>query len=109
MVFEVGIYSQATVGLYGDLAVLGICFVAGMALGEIGRGLLGFFTSTGLALVIIFFLTVLPALDGAVPPPGDQVMISLWLSIIVKLIFPAQFMAFLVASLIGAAVGERYR
>lgn len=109
MIFEIGIYQQATASLYSDLAVLGICFVAGMALGEIGRGLVGFFISTGIALLIIFFLTVLPALNGAVTPPGDQVMIALWLSIIVKMIFPAQFIAFLVASLVGAGVGERFR
>ena len=109
MIFEIGIYQQATATLYSDLAVLAVCFVAGMALGEIGRGLLGYFSSTGLALLLVFFLTVLPALDGTVAPPGDQVMIALWLSIIVKMIFPAQFIAFLVASLLGAAVGERFR
>lgn len=109
MIFEIGIYQQATANLYSDLAVLAICFVAGMAIGEIGRGLIGFFVSTTIALFLIFLLTVLPALDGVVTPPGDQVMISLWLSIIVKMIFPAQFIAFLVASLVGAGVGERFR
>jgi len=109
MIFEMGIYQQATPTVYDDLAVMGICFAAGIAMADIGRGLMGYFFSTGIALVLIFFLTVLPALNGTVTPPGDQVMISLWLSIIAKMIFPIQFLAFLVASLLGSAFGERYR
>ena len=107
-VYMRAIYQQASTSLYDYLVVIGICIVAGIALADLGRALLAYLTSIAAAMAIVFFLTVLPALDGAVMPPGDQTVVALWISILAKMIFPAQFISFLVASLIGSLIGERY-
>ncbi len=107
-VFLRAIYTQASAGLLDDVIVIGICLVAGTALRDIGKIILGYFIAIPGGMLLVFFLTILPALNGTIPPPSDQLLISLWISILVKMIFPIQFLAFLVASVIGSLIGERY-
>ena len=75
---------------------------------ELGRAILGYFLAIPLGTALVFFLTILPALDGTIGPPGDQLLITLWLSIIIKMIFPVQFLVFLFGSVIGSIIGEYY-
>lgn len=75
---------------------------------DLGKVVIGYFAALGLGIVLVFLLTTLPALNGTVPPPSDQVVMVLWISIIVKLVFPVQLLLFLVGSVIGSAIGEHY-
>jgi len=59
-------------------------------------------------MILTLVFVALPALNGAVPPPGDQVVLSLWISIVFKMIFPMQFLLFLVGTVLGSFIGERY-
>lgn len=107
-VFLQAIYQRASPSVLDDAIVLVICIVAGAALMELGRAILGYFLAIPLGMALVFFLTTLPALDGTIGPPGDQLLITLWLSIIIKMIFPVQFLVFLFGSVIGSIIGEYY-
>ena len=107
-VFLQAIYQRASPNVLDDAIVLVICIVAGAALMELGRAILGYFLAIPLGMALVFFLTILPALDGTIGPPGDQLLITLWLSIIIKMIFPVQFLVFLFGSVIGSIIGEYY-
>ncbi|MBO0888571.1 hypothetical protein J2P12_05665 [Candidatus Bathyarchaeota archaeon] len=101
-------YQHASLTPYDDIAAFAVCIVAGTALVDLGRVVLAYFITVPLSMAIVFFFAALPALDGQIGPPADQVVVILWLSIIVKLIFPVQLILFLIGSVIGAGIGEHY-
>ncbi|HYY91442.1 MAG TPA: hypothetical protein VE955_05580 [Candidatus Dormibacteraeota bacterium] len=107
-VYLQAIFQRAALTLFDDLAVFAICIIAGTALLDLARVILGYFATVAVSMILVFIFTALPALDGSIAPPADQTIVTLWISIIVKLIFPAQLLLFLVGSVIGAAIGEHY-
>ena len=90
----------------------GLGFLVSLAAGaitlDIGKAILGYILAMILAVSILFFLSIVPALTGAIQPPGDVFVETLWISIIFRIVLPFQFMLFLVGAVIGAIAGENY-
>jgi hypothetical protein len=98
--------TTATAVDYGIIFV--ICLIGGAVSIELGKAVGSYLVAILIGITLLFFLAATPTLDGTVPPPGDQFLLSLWIGIIFRLIFPIQFIAFLVASIVGAIIGEHY-
>lgn len=107
-VYLQAIYQRASLTLADDVVAFAICIIAGALLVDLGRAVLGYFIAIPAGMILTLVFVALPALDGAIPPPGDQVVLSLWIEIVFKLIFPAQFLLFLVGAVLGSFIGERY-
>jgi hypothetical protein len=107
-VYLQAIYQRASTTLLDNVIAFLICIVAGIALMDLGKAILGYFAVLPTSMILVFLIVALPALDGTVAPPGDSVIATLWLSIIIKLVFPAQMLLFLVGAVIGSYIGEKY-
>jgi hypothetical protein len=98
--------TTATTVDYGIIFV--ICLLGGAVSIELGKAIGSYLVAIIIGMTILFFLAATPILDGTIPSPGNQFFLSLWIGIIFRLIFPFQFIAFLMASIIGAIIGEHY-
>jgi len=74
---------------------------------EIGKALLGFFGAMGVAVTIMIALSSSPALS-TLSPQGGAFIQSLMILIILRSTFPIPFIAYLVTSMFGALLGDRY-
>ena len=99
-------------GVFPSPLDFGIFFGFGLAvgaiIGEFQRTIFGCLLAFGAGVLLVFVLGSVPALNGTVPPPGDQAIYTIWLVIIFKAIFPLPFTISLVGSLIGVGLGETY-
>jgi hypothetical protein len=98
--------TTATAVDYGIIFI--ICLLGGAVSIELGKAVGSYLVAIIIGMTILFFLAATPTLNGTIPSPGDQFLLSLWIGIIFRLIFPIQFIAFLVASIVGAIIGEHY-
>jgi hypothetical protein len=83
-----------------------ICVMGGALMLEVGKALLGFLSSMGLAIGILIMLSSAP-MSGLTATGGDFIQ-SLMITIILRSTFPFPFITFLVGSMIGSLLGERY-
>lgn len=96
--------------LLGPVEIVSIAMVSalGAALfSDVARAILAYFVSMLTGFVTVYLLAILPSLTGAVG--ADAALLQqLWIGIMVRALFPFPVMGFLVASLIGGVLGERY-
>ena len=85
-----------------------ICFMAGTITGDLGRALLSYLASIALGTFVLLMLLTFPASATSLPAPGGLLFTSLWVTIVFLAVFPLPFVGYLVATIIGAAVGEKY-
>lgn len=83
-----------------------ICVMGGALMLEVGKALLGFLSSMGLAIGILIMLSSAP-MSGLTATGGDFIQ-ALMITIILRSTFPFPFITFLVGSMIGSLLGERY-
>ena len=84
-----------------------VCLIGGALMREIGKALLGFFGAMGVAVTIMIALSSSPALS-TLSPQGGAFIQSLMILIILRSTFPIPFIAYLVTSMFGALLGDRY-
>jgi hypothetical protein len=84
-----------------------ICVMGGALMMEVGKALLGFLSAMCIAIGILIALSSLPTLSG-LSPAGVDFIQSLMITIILRSTFPLPFITFLVGSMIGSLLGERY-
>ena len=61
-----------------------------------------------LGISLLLVMLTLPAFLGTIPPPGDVVVTNLWIIIVFDSLFPFALLGFLLATFLGASLGERY-
>ncbi len=107
-VFAQALYQRSALTIFDQAAAFAICLVAGALITDIGKAILAYLGAMAIGLLLLFSIVTLPVTFGMIPPPGDVIVTALWVSIIFKAIFPFTFIAFLIASIIGAGLGETY-
>lgn len=98
-------------GLLGPLELILLAAVSGLGgvlFADLGRAILGYFASIVTAYAIVYLLAILPSLIGMVTGVDAFFLQELWIGIMVRALFPFPFIGLLVASVLGAALGERY-
>ncbi len=73
---------------------------------DVAKGLIGYLASFGLAVGLLVTLSSLPTLS--LTTAGGDFIQTLMITIIVRSTFPFPFIGFLIGSMLGAAIGERY-
>jgi hypothetical protein len=107
-VFAQAIFQRGTATIW-DLAILMAISVAAGAMSiDFGKAVLSYFMAMTIGITLLLILSILPALTGVIPPPGDSLLITLWVSVIFKLIFPIPLFLLFLSTLVGAAIGEHY-
>jgi len=89
------------------LIIFFLCLIAGALMQDIAKALLGFFTAMAVAIAILIGVSSVPAFS-ALSPEGGTFIESLMIVIIFQSTFPIPFITYLVASMIGALLGDRY-
>ncbi len=92
---------------YEQGLAIGICFVAGALIGDIGRSLAGFIASIITTFVILIFLATESVSVAYLSPTGVAIMQRVLLIAIFRETFPFPTILSIAASLIGSMVGER--
>jgi len=88
--------------------VVGICFVAGMLIGDAGRGLAGYIAAILATVAMVTVVSSLPITTQYLSTDGVSILQRIFLIAILRETFPFPVILSLAASLIGALVGERY-
>lgn len=107
-VYAQALLRRSTLTVFDHAAVFAICLAGGAIMIDFGRALLGYMAASTIGMVLLFTLVTLPMSLGTIPYPGDITVTTLWISIIFKAVFPFPFVVYLVASFIGAGIGESY-
>ena len=87
---------------------MAISVAAGAICIDFGKAVLSYFFAMTIGMSLLLILAILPALTGVIPPPGDSLLITLWVSVIFKLVFPIPLFVLFLSSIAGAAIGEHY-
>ncbi len=85
-----------------------VCLMAGAVLIDIGKALIGYVAAMALAIGIVFTLATLALSLWSLPIVDGIVLTSLWITILFRSVFPFPFLVYLIASIIGGVIGERY-
>jgi len=99
---------RAYMTLFDYGLVLIICFVAGAIIMDVGRALLGYVAAMAVGTILLTVILIYPATSSLIPYPGNILIPSLWITTIFTAVFPFPFIGYLVATIVGATVGERY-
>jgi hypothetical protein len=81
---------------------------AGAVIQDFSKAIFGYIGAMIIGMTILFVLAILPVLTGVVVPPGDQFLITLWISILIQQTFPAAILLCFAGSLVGAGLAEHY-
>ena len=85
-----------------------ICVLAGAVTIDLGRALASYLGAMALGISLLLVMLTLPAFLGTIPPPGDVVITNLWIIVVFDSLFPFPLLGFLLATFLGASVGEQY-
>lgn len=107
-VYAQALYQRAYLTLFDYGLVLAVCIIAGAIINDFARALLGFVAAMIIGMAILFILTTLPALTGQVSVGTSDVIFSIWTVIVFTSVFPFPLIAYLISSVIGSALGEKY-
>jgi hypothetical protein len=94
-----------------DLALAcGVCVLGGAALGDLATAFLGYIAALVLAVVMTVVIYTLTLAVWALPTTNSIVLGPLFITVLFNVFVFAHFpfLFFLVASLAGSAIGERY-
>jgi hypothetical protein len=107
-IFAQAVFQRTTLTGLDYLLGFGISLAAGAIIQDIGKAVIGYALAMPLGMTILFLLAILPALTGAIQPPGDVFVTTLWIAILFRLVLPFQFMLYFAGAIIGAIAGEYY-
>ena len=99
---------RAYMTLFDYALVLVICFVAGAIIMDVGKALLGYVAAMAIGTILMTVILIYPATSNLIPYPGNILIPSLWITTIFTAVFPFPFIGYLVATVVGAATGEKY-
>ncbi len=102
------LYQRAYLTIPDSAALVTVCFLGGMVSIDFGKALLGYLGAMIFGLGALFLTALLPTFTTSLAPEASVLVLQLWVSIIFRAIFPFQFIAYLVASIIGSGFGEKY-
>ncbi len=92
-----------------DIAIAaGVCLLSGIALGDLASALLGYIAAQAIGIATTFFLYTLAFSLWSLPAADSVALSSISLVVMFKAVFPFQFLGYLVVSLIGSGIGEKY-
>lgn len=92
-----------------DLALLlGVSLLAGALLSDLVLAVMGYLVSAIVAFVALYVVFLLPSVLGYVGSFQAALVEQLWLGVMVRAFFPFPFIGLLIASILGAALGEKY-
>jgi hypothetical protein len=107
-VYSQAMFQRASMTLLDYVLVFLICLMAGAITEDMGRSLLSYLAAMALGTFVLLTLLSIPASASTLPAPGGLLFTSLWITIVFTAVFPLPFIGYLVATIIGAAVGEKY-
>jgi hypothetical protein len=81
---------------------------AGALTQDFTKAIFGYIGAMILGLTTLLILAIIPVLNGSVTPPGDEFLVTLWLSILVQQTFPILILLLFAGSVIGAGLAEHY-
>jgi hypothetical protein len=84
-----------------------LCVMGGAVMQEVGKALVGFLGAMAVAVTILITLSSAPAFSS-LSPQGGAFIQSLMILIILRSTFPIPFVTYLVASMVGALLGDRF-
>ncbi len=102
------LFQRAYMTLFDYGVIVVICVVAGAIIMDVGRALLSYIAAMALGITLLFVLVSVPASSSIIPPPGDIIFTYLWVTILFTAVFPFPFIGYLIATIVGATIGERY-
>jgi len=108
MAYAQALFQRAYMTMLDYAIVLAICLVAGIIIMDVGRAILSYIAAFALGGTLLLILVSIPANSSAIPSPGNIVFPVLWITILFTAVFPLPFISYLVATVVGAAIGERY-
>lgn len=102
------LFQRAYMTLFDYAIVIAICLIAGVIIMDVGRAILSYIAAIAIGGTILLILVSIPANSSTIPSPGNIVFPTLWITILFTAVFPLPFITYLVATVVGAAIGERY-
>ncbi len=102
------LFQRAYMTLFDYAIVIAICLIAGVIIMDVGRAILSYIAAIAIGGTILLILVSIPANSSAIPSPGNIVFPTLWITVLFTAVFPLPFISYLVATVVGAAIGERY-
>ena len=106
--FAQALFQRAAMTFFDYALAAAICFVAGVIIIDLGRALLSYIAAMALTTFLLITLLSYPATTTNLPSPGNLLFSTLWIIVVFTAVFPLPLIGFLVVTLIGAAVGEKY-
>lgn len=92
-----------------DLVLVGgVCLLSGVALGDLASALLGYIAAIAIGTATTYFLYTLALSLWSLPAADNIALSSISLVVMFKAVFPFPFLGYMVASLIGSVIGEKY-
>lgn len=88
--------------------VFSMCMLAGALIIDFARAALSYLVAMALAVALMLSLLTLPSTLGELSPEGSVAITNIWITVVFNSIFPFQILSFLLASFIGAFLGEQY-
>lgn len=107
-VYTQALYQRSYMTLFDHIMVFVICIVAGAIMTDMGYALLGYVSSITIGMLTVFILTVVPVSSGNFNLLANELLNQLWITVLFKALFPFPFIAYLIGSLIGSGLGEKY-
>ncbi len=82
--------------------------MSGVALGDLASALLGYIAAIAIGTATTYFLYTLALSLWSLPAADNIALSSISLVVMFKAVFPFPFLGYMVASLIGSVIGEKY-
>ena len=108
MAYAQALFQRAYMTMFDYAIVLALCLVAGIIIMDVGRAILSYIAAFALGGILLLVLVSIPANSSSIPPPGNIVFPTLWITTLFTAVFPLPFIGYLVATVVGAVIGERY-
>jgi len=108
LAYAQALFQRAYMTLFDYAIVIAICLIAGVIIMDVGRAILSYIAAIAIGGTILLILVSIPANSSAIPSPGNIVFPTLWITVLFTAVFPLPFISYLVATVVGAAIGERY-
>ena len=108
LAYAQALFQRAYMTLFDYAIVIAICLIAGVIIMDVGRAILSYIAAIAIGGTILLILVSIPANCSTIPSPGNIVFPTLWITVLFTAVFPLPFISYLVATVVGAAIGERY-
>jgi hypothetical protein len=105
--FAQALFQRARITIYDIGILFAICLAAGAIIQDYSKVIVGYIGAMLTGMTILFALTTIPVMTGAVAPPEDQFLMTFWISIIIQQM-PVSFFLGAIGSVMGAGLAEYF-